>query len=829
MSIIFYAYHILIYFSQISLAVNSISQSISLIDDGNTLVSKGGIYELGFFTPGNSNKRYLGIWYKKIPIQTVVWVANRINPINDSSGTLTLNNITGNLVLTQKNNETVVWSTTSNSLRKKQEISVVAILLDTGNLVLIDEKEENEESFLWQSFDYPTDTFLPEMKFGLDFKTGLNRRLTAWKSPDDPSPSDFSYGMVPHNYPDAYMMKGDKKFYRSGPWNGLRSSGSPQIRPNPIYDYRFVSNKDEFYYTYSLKNSSAVTRLVLNATASIRYRYVWIDSAKRWEIYTSVPLDLCDSYALCGAYSSCVISDSPVCQCMKGFKPKSPQAWYAMDWSNGCVRNKALRCEEKYKDGFVKLSGMKVPDTTNSWIDQTIGLKECRVKCLNNCSCMAYANSDVRGEGSGCALWFGDLIDIRQFAAGGQDLYVRMDSSELEQVNEGHKKKGVIVAVIVTLSMAILCSILILGWCYRQKSTTYVKDILDFSIKEDHQNSGMQVDDGDLPVFNLSTIAKATNNFTISNKIGEGGFGPVYKGILADGVEIAVKRLSTSSGQGLNEFKNEVKLIAKLQHRNLVKLLGCCLEGEETMLVYEYMPNSSLDSFIFDKQKSELLDWSKRFDIICGIARGLVYLHQDSRLRIIHRDLKLSNVLLDKEMNPKISDFGMARIFGGDQNEGKTRRIVGTYGYMAPEYATDGLFSVKSDVFSFGVLLMEIISGKRSRGYYNQNQSQNLIGYAWKLWKEGRPLKLIDKKIGDSCFISQILHCFHVSLLCVQQNLEDRPIMSSVILMLVSDFELPEPKQPGFFLKDSSEGESYTSKQLPSSTNEITITLLEAR
>ncbi|XP_004487639.1 G-type lectin S-receptor-like serine/threonine-protein kinase At4g27290 isoform X2 [Cicer arietinum] len=829
MSIIFYTYLILIYFSQISLALDSISQSIPLKDDGNTLVSKDGTFELGFFTPGsNSQKRYLGIWYKKIPIQTVVWVANRVNPINDSSGTLTLN-INGNLVLTQ--NETIVWSTTTkNSLGKKQ-VNPIAFLLDSGNLVVIDQKEAEKEkkSYFWQSFDFPTDTFLPEMKLGLDFRTGLNRRLTAWKSPNDPSPSDFSFGLVSHNNPDGYMMKGDKIFYRSGPWNGLHSSGSPQVRPNPIYEFRFVFNKDELYYTYSLKNSSVISRLVLNATASVRNRYVWIESAKRWEIYTSVPLDLCDNYAICGAYASCVISDSPVCQCIEGFEAKLPRAWNSMDWSNGCVRKKALRCEDKEKDGFVKLSGVKGPDTTYSWLDERIGLEECRVKCLDNCSCMAYANSDVRGEGSGCALWFGDLIDIRNFAAGGQDLYVRMDASELEHVNVGsHKKKGVMVAVTVLLAVAALSGILILAWCYRQKSSNNVKDKSEFIINED-QYSGMQVDDGDLPVFNLSTIAKATNNFTVNNKIGEGGFGPVYRGILADEVEIAVKRLSTSSGQGLNEFKNEVKLIAKLQHRNLVKLLGCCLEGEEKMLVYEYMPNSSLDSFIFDKEKSELLDWSKRFDIICGIARGLIYLHQDSRLRIIHRDLKASNVLLDKELNPKISDFGMARIFGGDQKEGNTRRIVGTYGYMAPEYATDGLFSVKSDVFSFGVLLMEIISGKRSRGYYNQDQIHNLIGYAWKLWKEGRAIKLIDKSIEDTCFMSQVLHCIHVSLLCVQQNPEDRPGMSSVILMLVSDFELPEPKQPGFFSKDSSETESSTSKHLLSSTNEITITLLEAR
>ncbi|KAM2607899.1 hypothetical protein TB2_036396 [Malus domestica] len=292
------------------------------------------------------------------------------------------------------------------------------------------------------------------------------------------------------------------------------------------------------------------------------------------------------------------------------------------------------------------------------------------------------------------------------------------------------------------------------------------------------------------------------NKFSEYNKLGEGGFGAVFKGMLISGEEIAVKRLSKSSGQGVQEFKNEVVLVAKLQHRNLVRLLGFCLEGEETILVCEYVPNKSLDYFLFEHKKREQLDWLSRTMIIGGIARGILYLHEDSRLRVIHRDLKASNILLDSNMNPKISDFGMARMFGiDDQTEGNIKRIVGTYGYMAPEYAMEGLYSVKSDVFSFGVLLLEIITGRRNfLGFHRTNCKPTLIGYAWQLWNETKGLELMDPLLKDSCSPNEFLRYIHIGLLCVQEDANNRPTMSSVVLMLKSEtISLPRPEKPAFF------------------------------
>ncbi|KAG5234838.1 G-type lectin S-receptor serine/threonine-protein kinase [Salix suchowensis] len=335
----------------------------------------------------------------------------------------------------------------------------------------------------------------------------------------------------------------------------------------------------------------------------------------------------------------------------------------------------------------------------------------------------------------------------------------------------------------------------------------------------------------ELEYFKLSTITAATNNFSPANKLGQGGFGSVYKGLLANGQEVAVKRLSRSSGQGTEEFKNEVMVIAKLQHRNLVKLLGYCIQNEEQMLIYEYLPNKSLDWFLFDETRKLLLDWRKRFDIIFGIARGILYLHQDSRLRIIHRDLKCSNILLDAEMNPKISDFGVAKIFEGNQTEDRTRRVVGTYGYMSPEYVVFGNFSVKSDVFSFGVMLLEIVSGKKNNRFYQQNPPLTLIGYVWELWGQEKALEIVDPSLKELDHPREALKCIRIGLLCVEEDPMNRPSMLAVVFMLSSETDIPSPKQPAFLFRESHNNPdvALTVEDGQCSVNEVTISEIASR
>ncbi|XP_058094662.1 G-type lectin S-receptor-like serine/threonine-protein kinase At4g27290 isoform X2 [Magnolia sinica] len=782
------------------------------IKDGETLISGAGTFELGFFSPGNSTRRYVGIWYKKAPPEKkYVWVANRDDPLTNSSGVLSIGP-DGNLAVL-----IVGWPAFPITNASTVVNSTSATLLDNGNLVL----KDNQDRVLWQSFDYPTDTMLPGMKIGLNRKTGMMKVLTSWKSDDDPASGDYVIQLDPRGSPQFFVWKGSDAVWRSGPWNGPGFSGIPLMNRQNVVTYHFTVDDQGIYFSYDL-NGPILSRLRLDSSGNLQ-RWAWQDDTPRWTPFWWAPNDQCDEFEKCGANSCCDVNRAVMCECLQGFKPKMPEAWNLHDWSGGCDRRQGLACGKG--DGFKKMENVKLPDTSAARVARVSGLRECRDECLKNCSCTAYASADIEKWGGECLIWYGDLIDLKLYSDDGMDLYVRLAGSELDS---SPKRKKLVLILVLT----VIPGTLLLFWCgyclYKRKYQK--KGNAGLRLREGRHDSFSTESEksSEMPLFNLVDVVIATDHFSQSNKLGEGGFGPVYKGKLRNGQQIAVKRLSRNSGQGVEEFKNEVVLIQQLQHRNLVKILGCCIQGEEKMLIYEYMQNKSLDSFIFDETKAALLDWRKRFDIIIGIARGVLYLHHDSRLRIIHRDLKASNILLDDEMNPKISDFGMARIFSGNQTQGNTNRVVGTYGYMSPEYAIDGLFSVKSDVYSFGVLLLEIISGKRNNGYHNPDS--NLMGHAWELWNEGRSLELLDSVITDSCPSGEVLRCIHVGLLCVQENAINRPTMLAVVSMLGNETAIPPPKKPAYSSKRNFfDSDSSTSWAECHSTNGLTITELRVR
>ncbi|XP_062013325.1 G-type lectin S-receptor-like serine/threonine-protein kinase RKS1 isoform X1 [Rosa rugosa] len=817
------------------ISIDSITTN-QTIKDGDVLVSIRKRFALGFFSPGNSGKRYVGVWYNKVPEQTIVWVANRDNPVNDTSGVLVIDG-DGGLVIYGKDRTIPLWSANVTLSSPKNSM---AKLLDTGNFVLF---ENGSQRVLWEGFDYPSNTMLPFMKIGLNRRSGFNRFLTSWKSQDDPGTGNCSYRIDPNGFPQLFLYKGRAPWWRAGSWIGHRWSGVPEMTPNFIFNVSFLNNQDELSIMYGITKDSIFSRMVLDESGIVE-RSTWHDQVHHWIKFWSAPVELCDNYGKCGPNSNCDPdhADKFECTCLPGFEPKLLHEWYLRDGSGGCVRAKGVSvCQNG--EGFVKVSLVKAPDSSTARVNLNLGLKECEEECLRNCSCMAYSNADDLQGGNGCVTWYGDLMDTRAYTNVGQDLYVRVDSIELakyaKKSNGSLSKKGKLAIAITSILVFFLVSSIAYCSVKMKRKGKERPNLFSFGAtrsiylenspcRTDPDDSGLK---SDLPFFDLSTISAATKNFSNSNRLGEGGFGPVYKGVLSNGTEIAVKRLCKNSGQGNEEFKNEVLLIAKLQHRNLVRMLGYCVQDEEKMLIYEYLPNKSLDSFIFNETKKAFLDWARRLEIIFGIARGILYLHQDSRLRIIHRDLKASNVLLDYDMNPKIADFGMARIFGANQIEANTNRIVGTYGYMSPEYAMEGLFSVKSDVYSFGVLLLEIITGRKNTGYYYDNPDSNLVGHVWDLWKEGRASEIIDTSLGESYPISEVLRCIQIALLCVQEYVEDRPTMSKVVSVLGNDAALPSPRKPGFLLKRS----NYTSEDPNTSTgdansiNYVTCTIVEAR
>ncbi|XP_021287440.1 receptor-like serine/threonine-protein kinase SD1-6 [Herrania umbratica] len=745
----------------------------------NTIISAGGKFELGFFSLGNASKYYVGIWHKESN-RSIVWVANRDHsfPI-ESSVNLSING-EGKLVISDGRMFYIVTNVTTSR-------NTYAMLLDSGNLVLLN---RNTLDVLWQSFSDTTNTILPGMTLQDDYGFLVyNWLIVSWKSVEDPAPGSFSLEL---NFTNFLTIKKGSQTY----WTDTRNAfwGDDQ------FGWGFTS---EFL------NTSRITQIVLDDFGQLKLQS-WSEDDQRC--------------------------------CLEGFKPISASTSIQDGTYEVCVRKKNLHCtnsgDHAQNDGFLHKFFVDYP-SDEYVLNHTSSAADCKAECVSNCSCIAYAYDINRG----CLVWYGDLFDLKQLPENdvdGKIFYLKLAVSELiTNQKEKSDKRQLWAIVILTLSL----SMLVLGFSIyfvSKKLQSKGEDLLKFDLaisrkaddtdlKEATKPGIHRKNESKLPFFSFESVSAATDNFSVTNKLGEGGFGPVYKGILLKGDEIAVKRLSRRSGQGWEELKNEALLIAKLQHKNLVRLLGCCIERDEKILIYEYMPNKSLDFLLFDSVKRRTLDWSTRLRITEGIAQGLLYLHQYSRLRIIHRDLKASNILLDSNMNPKISDFGMARIFGGEELQANTNRIVGTYGYMSPEYALEGLFSVKSDVFSFGVLLLEIVSGKKNTGFY-QSKSLHLLGYAWDLWTRNRALDLVDPMLQEVP-THLALRYVNIGLLCVEDNADDRPTMSSVVSMLNNEtMALPSPKQPAFLNARSMVNQNLVqSRSEIYSVNDVTFSVLEAR
>ncbi|CAN1319161.1 Putative G-type lectin S-receptor-like serine/threonine-protein kinase At1g61610 [Linum perenne] len=768
-------------------AVNQLNRGESLID-GQTLISADDRFELGFFSPGTSTSRYLAIWYHDAQENdSVIWVANRDRPIPDRTGLLTFA-ADGNLIVTSGNgtNSPPIWSSNSTIVESND---TVAVLTATGNLILSrNETIGDVDRAFWQSFQNPTDTYLPNMRVLVDASAGENHAFRSWRSPNDPSFGNFTLGVDPRGAPQIVIWDelGERR-WRSGQWNGLIFTGVPSMTT--------LTNFQRLYFTYNPSNSTALLRFRIRYDG-MEEQLRWNEVSRNWDVMQRQPEDECERYNTCGEFGVCNESARPKCGCMEGFRPRDLGEWNRGNFSGGCVRNTPLNASSNGAgDGFLKMSGVNVPEVYEFM--RVWDGSECSRQCTNNCSCTAYSYV----EGIGCLLWWGEIVDLQRLEFAGRDLYVRVSRSDLSK----GKTENYSGSSTQRLN-------------YMQKGNP------------DEQESF------ELPMFDLESIEFATNGFDISNLLGRGGFGPVYLGKLPDGKIVAIKRLSTSSGQGADEFKNEIMLISKLQHRNLVRLLGCCVDGLEKMLIYEFMPNKSLDTYLFDSTKKAELDWPIRMNIIHGIARGLLYLHRDSLLRIIHRDLKVSNILLDEKMNPKISDFGLARIFEGTQDLASTHKVVGTLGYMSPEYLLAGMFSDKSDVFSFGVLLLEIVSGRKTTSFHYEEQHSSLLAYAWRSWSETKGVDMVDESVAESSNPSEVSRCVNVGLLCVQDHATDRPTMAAVVSMLSGEMSLPRPNQPTFTFQNKTPnvnnffpGGGQSSSAEKWSVNDITESVVEGR
>ncbi|XP_040381875.1 G-type lectin S-receptor-like serine/threonine-protein kinase At2g19130 [Oryza brachyantha] len=775
---------LLLLFSQILLlctAVDTINSTTPL-SGTQKIVSNGGRFALGFYTPplGNTTAStgnyYIAIWYNDIPLQTTVWTANSDAPVSDPTAAALAIGGDGNLVLLDRSkNDTRLWSTNVSVASR----ATAAVLTDGGSLDLVDAADPS--TTYWRSIDHPTNTWLPGGKLGLNKTTGVSQRLVPWRNSANPSPGLFSLELDPNGTTQYFIQwNGSITYWTSGPWNGDIFSLVPEMTSGYNYNFQFVNNATESYFVYSMKDASVISRFTIDVSGQIK-QWTWVPASRNWILFWSQPRTQCEVYALCGAYGSCSLSALPFCSCIRGFSQRVQGDWDLQDFTGGCRRNTPLQCQTNstsaqatQPDKFYAMASVRLPDNAQSAAAATTS-QACQVACLSNCSCNAYTYN-----GSGCFVWHGDLINLQeQYSGNGEGtLFLRLAASEL---TDSKKSKKVIIGAVVggvaAAALIILAAVLFVLFQKRRR---------DRSLRIS-KTAG-----GPLIAFRYSDLQHVTGNF--SEKLGGGAFGTVFRGKLPDSTAIAVKRLDGVHQQGEKQFRAEVSTIGTIQHVNLVRLLGFCSEGSRRLLVYELMPRGSLEQQLFHGETAPL-SWAARYQIALGTARGLNYLHEECRDCIIHCDVKPDNILLDDSFVPKVSDFGLAKLLGRDFSRVLTT-MRGTRGYLAPEWISGVPITAKADVFSYGMMLFELISGRRNADHGQEGELSFFPTLAANKLHGGDVQTLLDPRLNGDASPDELTRAFKVACWCIQDDESARPTMGQVVQILEGFLDVNMPPVP---------------------------------
>ncbi|KAM0952388.1 putative protein kinase RLK-Pelle-SD-2b family [Dioscorea sansibarensis] len=757
-------------FSLISFAICSSHASDSItsnqsLSGGQMLTSTGGNYLLGFFTKDNSSGNfYIGIWYKKVSELTPVWVANRATPVSDITKSLFHISKNGNLALLDQS-KSLIWSTNATI---SSDSSTVAVLQDNGNLVLTD--ADNSSNIFWQSFDNPTHIWFTGSKIK------VSQRIISWKNSKDPAPGLFSNALL-EDTQNVLQWNMSQTYWTSGPWNGHIFTGMPEMTSNYPFKLTYVNTSEESYFTFTLVDNTFGPFVYMMDVSGQMKAMLWVESTQKWTSVFVVPENQCNVTNFCGPFGNCNELRQQRCSCLRGFSQRSLKDWALSDYSGGCVRDTPLQfCDGTgsgyvgERDKFFQMSSVKLPDYGQSLQVGSDG--ECMQACLYNCSCTAYS------YGTSCTVWYSDLYNLQdQYeGSGGGTLYLRLAASELPT---SKSKKGTVLGVVVgAVAACLICVVVLWILIWRRKRSKLI--------------TASKLVEGTLTTFRYSELQRITKNF--SEKLGVGGFGSVFKGVLPDSTAIAVKKLAGLS-QGEKQFRTEVSTIGTIQHVNLVRLRGFCSEDSERLLVYDHMPNGSLDAHLFHNT-SDVLSWSTRYQIALGTARGLAYLHEKCRDCIIHCDIKPENILLDDSFVPKVSDFGLAKLMGRDFSRVLTT-MRGTRGYLAPEWISGVHITPKADVYSYGMTLFEIISGRRNTEQVEEEGPAVFFPRvaAGKLIK-GEVLSLLDPRLGGDANEEEVIRACKVACWCIQDDEAFRPTMGLVVQILEGVLEVNMPAIP---------------------------------